>query len=89
MAKIDKNTPGAFQEIRGKTLSELITLFTGGFGLISALAWNEVVKEIVNSYIKPFFGESSGLISLLIYAVFVTILAVIVTFSLTKLVRRD
>jgi Family of unknown function (DUF5654) len=89
MAKIDKNTPGAFQEIKGKTLSELIALFTSSFGLIAALAWNEVAKEIVNNYIKPFFGASSGLISLLFYAVFVTILAVIVTFSLTKFVKKN
>lgn len=57
---------------------------TSGFGLVAALAWNELIKEIVNQYIKPIFGESSGLISLLIYAVFITAPAVLVTYQLSK-----
>ena len=63
----------------------MLTLATSGFGLVAALAWNEVIKEAVQTYIKPYFAGVSGLISLLIYAVIVTSLAVIVTYQLTKI----
>lgn len=65
-----------------------LTLVTSGFGLVAALAWNEFIKEIVEVYIKPFFGESSGLISLLIYAVLITTLAVLVTYNLSKIAAK-
>ena len=68
---------------------QILTLVTSGFGLIAALAWNELIKELVNEYIKPFFGESSGIISLLIYAVFVTLLAVLVTYNLSKIKEKN
>jgi len=66
----------------------MLTLATSGFGLIAALAWNELIKEVVARYIKPFFGANSGVISLLIYAILVTILAVVITYNLTKLARK-
>lgn len=68
---------------------QLLKLVTSAFGLVAALAWNEVIKEVVAVYIRPVAGESSGLISLLIYAFIVTILAVFVTYYLTKAVGKD
>jgi uncharacterized membrane protein (DUF106 family) len=68
---------------------QLLKLVTSAFGLVAALAWNEVIKEAVAVYVRPVAGESSGLISLLIYAFIVTILAVFVTYYLTKAVRKD
>ncbi|MBI3954433.1 hypothetical protein HY333_00135 [Candidatus Collierbacteria bacterium] len=67
---------------------QMLSLATSGLGLVAALAWNEVVKETVNQYIKPYFDSGSGLISLLIYATIVTALAVTVTIQLTRIVKR-
>lgn len=67
----------------------MLALATSGFGLVAALAWNELIKEVVAEYIKPVVGEGSGVISLLIYAIFITILAVFVTYSLAKLARKN
>ncbi len=67
----------------------MLTLATSGLGLVAALAWNELIKEIVANYIKPVVGGNSGVVSLLIYAVLITLLAVFVTYSLTKLVRKN
>jgi uncharacterized membrane protein len=64
---------------------QMLTLATSGFGLVAALAWNSLIQEFVNSYVKKFLPNGSGLVSLLIYAVVVTILAVIVTYQLSKL----
>lgn len=66
-------------------ISQMLKLATSGFGLVAALAWNNVIKELVDSHIKPFIGGGSGIISLLIYAVIVTLLAVIVTIQLSGL----
>jgi len=66
-----------------------LKLITSGLGLVSALAWNELIKEVVSEYIKPLFGESSGLISLIIYAIFITALAVFVTYQLSKLTEKE
>ena len=76
-------------EIKKQFAKQVLTLVTSGFGLVAALAWNEVIKEIVDVYIKPFFGEGSGLVSLFIYALFVTVLVVIVTYQLSKIVGKD
>jgi hypothetical protein len=80
-----KSEASAFRKQFAKST---LTLMTSGFGLVSALAWNELIKEIVKEYVKPFFGESSGLISLAIYAIFITALAVLVTYQLSKLAEK-
>ncbi len=77
------------QEFRKQFAERTLKLVTSGFGLVSALAWNELIKEIIKVYIQPFFGKSSGLISLLIYAVIITALAVFITFQLGKFAEDD
>lgn len=76
-------------QFRKEFTERLLKLVTSGFGLVSALAWNELIKEFVKLKIKPYFGESSGLISLLIYAVIVTLLAVLVTYNLGKIQKKE
>jgi hypothetical protein len=66
---------------------QMLTLATSGFGLVSALAWNSVIQEFVNGYIKKWLPQGSGLISLLIYAIIITVLAVLVTLQLSKLLK--
>ena len=77
-----------FSGIKKEVLNQMLTLTTSAFGLVAALAWNQFITEFVERYIKPLFGASSGVISSLIYAVFITILAVLVTYNLTKLVKK-
>jgi uncharacterized membrane protein (DUF106 family) len=69
-------------------LKQMVTLSTSGFGLVAALAWNSVVQEVVTQYIKPYLPAGSSFLSLLIYAMIITVLAVIVTYQLGKLVQR-
>lgn len=66
-------------------IKQMLTLATAGFGLVAALAWNEMIKEFVTLYIKPYLPYGSGVISLFMYAVIVTVLAVIITFNLSRL----
>lgn len=67
---------------------QMVSLSTAGFGLVAALAWNSLIQEVVNSYIKKWLPASGQIISLALYAIIVTILAVVVTLQLSKLVKR-
>lgn len=66
-------------------VTQMLTLATSGLGLVAALAWNEFVKALIDEYVKPFVPQGSHVISLALYAVVVTALAVMVTLQLTKL----
>ncbi len=69
-------------------IQQMLKLTTTGFGLVAALAWNELIKTFINDYIKTKISIGSGLISLIIYAVIITALAVTITLQLGKLAER-
>lgn len=69
-------------------VDRMLTLATAGFGLVAALAWNSLIQEVVTNYIEPWLPDFGQTMSLLIYAVVVTVLAVLVTLQLSKLLRK-
>lgn len=72
-----------------EVVRQMLTLATSGFGLVAALAWNNVIQEFVKTYIQRFLpGKDTGILSLLVYAIVVTILAVFVTYNLSKILKR-
>jgi uncharacterized membrane protein (DUF106 family) len=74
--------------LKKEILKQMMVLSTSAFVLVAALAWNAVIVELVTKYIQPLIGGSSTIISLIIYAVVVTLLAVLVTYNLSKLVKE-
>ncbi len=68
-------------------IRQMLTLSTAGFGLVAALAWNSLIQEFVNTYIKKWI-PGAGILSLLIYAILITIIAVLVTFELSRILQR-
>lgn len=86
MSKIE--TPNKLEEMPLAVVRNMVVLATSGFGLVVALAWNEFVRQLVSEYLGPLLGESGGLISLFIYAVVVTVLAIVVTMQLSALQRN-
>lgn len=76
------------QKFHVELAKQMLTLATAAFGLVAALAWNQFIQEFVNTYVKRWFDSGGKLLSMGIYAVIVTILAVIVTWQLSKLVKR-
>ncbi|MEG3225183.1 MAG: hypothetical protein BME94_06605 [Methanobacteriales archaeon Met13] len=62
-------------EVKGQVMQTIATLMTTAFGLIAALAWNEAIKEMI----KQMLPTGSGITGLLVYAVIITIIAVIAT----------
>ncbi|MCK5567304.1 MAG: hypothetical protein KAI62_05285 [Actinomycetia bacterium] len=69
-------------------VKQMLTLATSGFGLVAALAWNELIRTFINDYIRTRISVGSGIISLTIYAIFVTIIAVAITLQLSRMVER-
>ena len=55
-------------------------LITAAFGLVAALAWNEAIKQAVAAV----FGTEDDLVGLTVYAIIVTILAVIMTLLIAR-----
>ena len=71
-----------------EVMRQMLTLATSGFGLVAALAWNNLIQEFVNGYIKKWLPEGSGILYLLLYAVVITSLAVTITFQISKLLQK-
>ena len=86
MSKIQ--APEKLDELPLAIVKNIITLATSGFGLVVALAWNELIRTTVSQYLTPLIGEGGGIISLFVYALVVTVLAVLVTMELARAQRR-
>lgn len=84
----EKETSAQKKKVSVEIVTQMLSLATSGFGLVAALAWNSVIQSFVTNYIAKWLPNGSGIISLLIYAVVVTILAVLVTLQLSKLKER-
>lgn len=82
------STPEKINDLPIVMLKNFITLATGGLGVAVALAWNEAIKGFVQKYIDPYFGANGTVVSLLIYALIITSIAVIVTMQLTQIEKK-
>jgi hypothetical protein len=75
------------KSLQAEMLKQMITLSTSGFGLVAALAWNNVIQEFFKVYITKWLPKEGGVLSLLVYALIVTTIAVLVTYQLSKLLK--
>jgi len=64
-----------------KTVS---TLITTAFALIAGLAWNEAIKAVITEFLHA----DNAVIGLIIYALIVTIIAVVVTLFIGKTLAK-
>ena len=78
--KIKNGIKETKQEFKEKT----ITLILGGFGLVAALAWNEAIKSLF----ETFFQQGNALIWKFVYAIVITIVVVVVSLQLKKISER-
>ena len=67
-------------QVRTRVAGTISTLMTVAFGLIAALAWNDAIKAIIATLIP----KGNGITGLLIYAIIVTIVAVVATILIAK-----
>jgi len=66
--------------LKVEILDKIAALVTAAFGLVAALAWNEAIKAIF----KEVFGTAEAIGPMLIYAIVVTIIAVILTIIVAR-----
>jgi len=76
------------RDLKKELLKQMITLSTAGFGVVAALAWNDAIQSFVREYIDKYFSAGSGILSRFIYAVIITVIAVLVTYELTKMIKE-
>ena len=70
----------------GKQIRERIAaLLTAAFGLVAALAWNGAIRAVF----ARVFGDADNLVGMLLYAVIVTVVAVVVTIIIARSLSRQ
>jgi H+/gluconate symporter-like permease len=74
----------ATKPLKLQLVETFATLMTAAFGMVAALAWNEAIK----TFVQEFFGSENALVPMLIYAIVVTIIAVICILLIARTLGR-
>lgn len=72
------------QRVTTAIMTQMLTLATSAFGLVAALAWNSLIQNFFANYVANWL-PGADIISQLAYALLVTILAVVITFQLSRI----
>ena len=70
--------------MKNEVVEKIAALVTVAFGLVAALAWNGAIQAIF----KKVFGTAEGITSMVVYAVVVTIIAIIATIWVGKAAEK-
>ena len=65
-------------------METMLTLITAAFAFVAGLAWNEAIQKLI----EEFCTAGGAVTGLLIYAVIVTIVAVVVTVLLARIAAK-
>jgi hypothetical protein len=71
--------------LKGEVIEKISALITAAFGLIAALAWNDAIGGLFKPGGALYFLAAGGV---WIYAIFVTILAVVMTIWIGRVAAR-
>lgn len=71
-------------EISKMIMENMLTLITTAFAFVAGLAWNEAIQKLI----EEFYTAGGAVTGLLIYAVIVTIVAVVVTVLLARIAGK-
>ena len=71
-------------EISKMIKETMLTLITTAFAFVAGLAWNEAIQKLI----EEFYTAGGAVTGLLIYAVIVTIVAVVVTVLLARIAGK-
>lgn len=72
-------------EIKPTYFGTMLSLATVAFGLIAAGAWNKFIADLIAVFLKP----GSGVWAEFIYAIIITIIAIVVVQNIGKLAERN
>lgn len=71
-------------EVAKLIMETILGLITTAFAFVAGLAWNDAIQKLIEKYI----GTGDALPSLFLYAIVVTVLAVVVTVLLARIAGR-
>ena len=71
-------------EISKMVMETMLTLITTAFAFVAGLAWNEAIQKLI----EEFYTAGGAVTGLLIYAIIVTIVAVVVTVLLARIAGK-
>jgi hydrogenase-4 membrane subunit HyfE len=66
--------------LRSEVIDKMAALMMAAFGLVAALAWNGAILAIF----AEVFGENTNMAAMILYAVVVTIIAVVMTMFIAR-----
>jgi predicted permease len=70
-------------------ISTIVSLVTSAFGFVAALAWNSAIQKVLEETVMPNLGGRLGDGGVLVvYALLVTLLAIVVVFLLNRIASR-
>ena len=69
---------------RDEVIEKIAALLTAAFGLVAALAWNGAIQALF----KQYFGDAENLTAMILYAVIVTIIAVVITIWIGRIAAK-
>ena len=71
-------------EVTKLIMETILGLITTAFAFVAGLAWNDAIQKLIETFI----GTGDALPSLFIYAIVVTVVAVIVTVLLARVAGK-
>lgn len=74
------------ETVRNEFNKKMVGYVVAAFGLVAGLAWNEAVKSLIEYW---FPLEQDTFVAKFTYAIFITLILVIVTIILTRSLIRD
>ena len=75
------------KKLKGEVSDKVSGYILGALGLVAGLAWNEAVKALIDSFFPP--DASGGVAAKFIYAIVITLVVVIATIYITRLLKKD
>lgn len=86
MSKIEKIKEKS-GELRREINKKVASYITAGLGLVAGLAWNEAIKSLIDYIFPP--SEGNGLMAKFIYALVITVVVVIVSLYLARILSQE
>lgn len=72
-------------KIKNEVIQKISGYMFAAFGLVAALAWNDAIKSLIEEF---FPIEKSTVIIKFLYAILITVVVVITSYYLTKLLTK-
>ena len=73
------------ETVQDQLKKQTLTYVVAAFGFVAALAWNDAIKSLIE-FLFPFVHSSVWI--KFVYALLVTLLAVLITYQLSKLASQ-